>query len=84
MNKTTTGWVVFLAAIGMMFGLLAVDIIALKEWADIYTTAFVGTFIGHISVTITAFIGGRLIPTAQEQARQTMAEVKAQGVEVKQ
>jgi len=56
MNKTTTGWVVFLAAIGMMFSLLAIDIVALKDFNAMYTPLLIGTFLGHIAATITAFI----------------------------
>jgi hypothetical protein len=61
-TKTTTGWVVFVAAIGMMFGLLSVDIMALKDWQALATPTFVGTFIGHVAAVIAAFCGGKIIP----------------------
>lgn len=66
MTKTTTGWVIFLAAVGMMFGLLSVDIVALKDFNELYTPLFVGTFMGHVAAVITAFVGGKLIPNAPE------------------
>lgn len=62
MTSTTTGWVIFVAAVGMMFSLLAVDISALPSWDAAMKPVFVGTFIGHIGVVIAAFIGGKLIP----------------------
>lgn len=62
MTKTTTGWVVFVGCIGMMFGLLAVDIAALDSWNAVMKPVFVGTFLGHISVVIAAFVAGKIIP----------------------
>jgi hypothetical protein len=62
MTSTTTGWMVFVAAIGMMFGLLAVDIAAIKDWNQILTPVFIGTTMGHIAAVIAAFIGGKIIP----------------------
>lgn len=69
MTQTTTGWVVFLAAMGMMLGLLAVDISSLKSWSEATTTVFVGSMLGHIAATITAFVGGKLIPTGSKDDR---------------
>lgn len=71
MSQTTTGWVVFVAAIGMMFSLLAVDIVALKDFGQMYTPLFVGTFMGHIAAVIAAFIGGKLIPIARDESKRT-------------
>lgn len=72
MSSTTTGWMIFVAAVGMMFGLLAVDLATLSKWSDAQTPAFVGTFIGHIAAVIAAFVGGKLIPSAKEQAAETL------------
>ncbi len=63
LSATTTGWSVFIAALGMMLGLLAVDISQLAAWSHATTPAFVGTTIGHLAATIAAFVGGRMIPT---------------------
>lgn len=71
MNQTTTGWVVFLSAVGMMFGLLAVDIVALKDFHEVLTPLFIGTFMGHIAAVIAAFIGGKLIPEARPEGTLT-------------
>jgi len=69
MNKTTAGWLVFLAAIGMMFSLLAIDIMALSNWNEITKPIFVGTFLGHIAAVIAAFVGGKLIPETRNGER---------------
>lgn len=66
MTKTTTGWIIFVAAIGMMVGMLAVDIAALKEWSQATTPTFVGSALGHVASTIAAFVGGKLIPEERE------------------
>ncbi len=73
MTKTTTGWVVFLASVGMMFGLLSVDIVALKDFNELYTPLFVGTFMGHLAAVITAFVGGKLIPLERDDNLRTRA-----------
>lgn len=77
MSNTTTGWVTFVAAIGMMFGLLAVDITALSSWEQALRPVFIGTFLGHIAVVITAFIGGKLIPADRDpDARDRVSDSK--------
>lgn len=70
-QQTTTGWVIFIAALGMMFGMLAVDIAGLKEWGEATTPFFVGTMIGHASAVIGAFVGGKIIPEARSQTRRS-------------
>lgn len=62
MTRTTTGWIVLVAAIGMMFSLLAVDIAALPGWDAALKPVFVGTTVGHIAAVIAAFVGGKIIP----------------------
>jgi len=62
MDKTTTGWVVFVAAFGMMLGMLAVDIASLQAWSQATTPLFVGMTVGHIAAVIGAFVGGKVIP----------------------
>lgn len=62
-TQTTTGWIIFVAAMGMMMGMVSVDIVALKDFQQMSTPLFVGTTMGHISAVIGAFIGGKLIPT---------------------
>ena len=71
MTPTTTGWVVFIAAMGMMFSLLSVDIVALKDFNDMRTPLFIGTFMGHVAAVIAAFIGGRLIPVERDNTKRT-------------
>lgn len=67
MNQTTTGWIIFVAAFGMMLGMVAVDVTSLKEWSQATTPTFVGSVLGHIAATVAAFVGGRLIPTVGDR-----------------
>lgn len=62
MSNKQTGWVLFIAALGMMFGLVAADMRKLATWEEIKTISFVADFLGHLSVVIAAFVGGRLMP----------------------
>jgi len=57
------GWYVLLAALGMMAGLLAVDVSKLADWSGVYQPAFVATIMAHFGVVVTAFIGGKLLPS---------------------
>lgn len=63
MTQTQLGWLIFLAAIGMMCTLIAADVSSLKQWADLGRPLFIGSFIGHLGAVIAAFVGGKLIPT---------------------
>ena len=65
-SQTTTGWVVFIGALAMMFGMLAVDIASLKEFSEMATPMFVGTTIGHVAAVLTAFVGGKIIPEQRD------------------
>lgn len=56
------GWVISIAALGMMLGLLAGDISVLEKWSDIFYPAFIAGVMTHLSAVIAAFIGGNLIP----------------------
>lgn len=66
MTQTQTGWVVFVAALGMMAGLAAVDITGLHDWHEATTPAFIGTIVGHFGAVVTAFVGGKLLPSGKE------------------
>lgn len=65
MNSTTTGWIIFVAAFGMMLGMVAMDIATLKDWSEARSTAFVGAALGHIAAVIASFVGGKIIPEAR-------------------
>lgn len=71
MTQTNTGWIIFVAAIGMMLGMIAIDISSLNEWSQMTTPVFVGTTIGHIAATIAAFVGGKVIPEVRAPGIQT-------------
>lgn len=63
MSSQHTGWVIGIAGLGMMCGLLAVDVSQMRDFHEALTPAFVGSTLGHIASVITAFVGGKLIPT---------------------
>lgn len=65
MTQTQTGWMIFVAAVGVMLGLMAGEVSNLHTWHDATTTAFVGKTMLHLSVVIGAFVGGKLIPMEQ-------------------
>jgi len=68
MTHTQTGWLLFLAAFGMILGLLAPEIGALADWAAVTAPSFVAKLLGHLAAVIGAFVGGRLIPTTHESS----------------
>lgn len=61
MNKTTTGWIIGVAALGAMLTLMSADIMNLDTWAAAKTPAFIGEALAHVGAVIAAFIGGKLI-----------------------
>lgn len=65
-TTTTAGWILFAAALGMIFTLVAGDIAALMKWSDALYPAFIGGVIGHVGAVIAAFVGGKLLPGPQK------------------
>jgi hypothetical protein len=53
---------VFAAMLGMMAGLIAVDVRELQSWAEVTTPAFIGNVLAHFAIVIGAFVGGKLLP----------------------
>lgn len=45
-----------------MAGLIGADIIQLMKLGEVVSTGFIGNMLLHFSATVTAFVGGRLIP----------------------
>jgi hypothetical protein len=66
MTQTSKGRLVFLAALGMMAGLLAPEVAALSAYPDALQPAFLGKLLGHFAAVVTAYVGGSLIPTKDE------------------
>lgn len=67
MTATNSGWILFIAALAMMAGLMGNELVTLKAWSEAATISFVGKTLIHFSVVVGAFIGGRLIPTDKDQ-----------------
>lgn len=63
MNQTQLGWIVFIAAIGMMLSLIAGDVAHLEKWGDALYPSFMAGLMTHLGAVIAAFVGGKLIPT---------------------
>lgn len=66
MNQTTSGWVIFIVALGMMCGLMANDVAKLTIWGDAVKPAFVAIVMAHFGTVVVAFIGGKLIPSDRD------------------
>lgn len=64
MTRTHVGWLIGIAALGMMLSLMATEVSQLADWHAALTPKFVGEMLEHLSVVIGAFVGGKLIPTA--------------------
>ncbi len=60
--QRAAGWVILIAALGMMAGLLSPEVTALHEWGEAIGPGFVGKALGHFAVVVAAFIGGKLLP----------------------
>lgn len=67
MNQRTTGWSLFVAALGMMATLVNHDVAVLAEWRDATSPAFVGTLLAHFGVVATAFAAGKILPTVDRE-----------------
>lgn len=62
-SKTTGGWIIFIAALGTILGMLGAEIGQLTAWDGAMTPAFVGKSFVHVGAVIAAFTGGKLIPS---------------------
>lgn len=80
-----TGWLIALAAMGMMLGLLAGDVSNLNHWQEVFYPAFISGVMTHISAVIAAFVGGNLVPNmfrdrSQDISQSTLNQLKGSGV----
>ncbi len=63
MSQHAAGWIIFIAAMGMFTGLVAVDIQSLEYWESWKTPGFIGRTLFNFSTVCMAFVGGKLMPT---------------------
>lgn len=61
-TRTSTGWIVFIASLGMMATLTANDIANLEAWESATSPKFLGGMLAHFGAVVTAFVGGKLMP----------------------
>lgn len=66
MNKTTSGWTIFVISLGMMAGLISNDVAKLTQWGQALQPGFVALLFAHFGTIVTAFIGGKMIPETRE------------------
>lgn len=66
MTNHGKGWLLFIAAMGMMFTLESVEIANLQAWSDMFAPGFMGKAFAHIGTVIAAFIGGKLLPSSDQ------------------
>lgn len=62
MTSRTSGWFVFLAAVGMMAGLIGAEVVEFEDWTQATEPRFVGTAFVHLGTVVAAFVAGRLVP----------------------
>ena len=67
MTQHQQGWIVFIAAFGMMCGLMSAEVRELSSWSDATTPNFLGDLLAHFAAVVGAFVAGRLIPTATKE-----------------
>lgn len=66
MTDHQRGYMIFVATLGMMAGLLAPEVANLSEWNDMLTPAFIGKALAHFAVVSAAFAAGKIIPTRED------------------
>lgn len=69
MNKTTSGWVLFIVALGMMSSLMAADVGKLTSWNGASTPAFISIVMAHFGTVVVAFVAGKLIPESRNGSK---------------
>lgn len=68
MTNKQTGYIILIAAFGMLLVSSSKDIMELVTWSDASTPSFIGTMIGHLGAVITAYVGGRITPTKDDNS----------------
>lgn len=51
----------------MVAGLLGAEVAQLQDWGAAVTPAFVGKALLHVAATVSAYVGGRLLPQLGEK-----------------
>ena len=69
MTNKQVGWLMGLGALGMMLGLMSVEVANIRTWNEVTSTVFAAKLMAHLSTVIGAFLGGKLIPTEPQDQR---------------
>ena len=62
MTYTQTGWLIALAAAGMLASLIGTEMASLHSWDEVWTVPFLGKTLLHIATVIGAWVSGKLMP----------------------
>lgn len=62
MTYTQTGWLIALAAAGMLAGLIGAEMASLHSWDEVFAVPFIGKSLLHVATVIGAWISGKLMP----------------------
>jgi len=73
MTPTTSGWMIFITALGMMCGLLAPEIAKLTTVGQMIQPPFISVAFAHFATVVLAFMAGKMIPTERDPERRTRA-----------
>ena len=76
MTPKFAGWTIFIAALGMMAGLVGNDLVNVTTPEELHSYAFIGKMLGHVSTVVLAFIGGKLIPTGVDTTTLTVIKTE--------
>lgn len=60
MSDKATAWLVVIAAVGMILGLVGTDLKQWGDWSPTFKPATIGQLLSHLSQVIAAFTGGVL------------------------
>jgi len=70
-KRNIAGYIILIAALGMMSGLLSHDVASLQSLSEVTTPKFIASVMGHLSAVITAFVGGKIIPENRNENKRT-------------
>lgn len=55
-------WPILIAAVGMLLGLVSVELASLHTWQEVFSVPVMGKLMAHIATVIAAWWSGKLAP----------------------
>lgn len=68
-SNETKGYVILIAAVGMLAGLIGAELAAMQAWEPI-TPGLAGKLMMHVATVIAAFVSGKLMPAPRQSFRE--------------